>query len=67
MYIDHEEVDNLLGGDENGHYHITREQLDWILSQMEGQYKPVIHDGQVITIPAGSEMDGYKIETDNIE
>lgn len=66
MYIDHEETDNLLGGDENGHYHVTREQLNWINSQMGEHPKPVIHEGQVITVVSGSEMDDYQIESDNI-
>ena len=60
---DHEQLSSLLGGDENGHYHITHEQLDWIETKMNEQYKPVIADGQVITISAGEEMNGDKIET----
>lgn len=60
---DHEQLSGLLGGDNDGHYHITHEQLDWIETKMNEQYKPVIADGQVITIPAGKELDGYKIET----
>ena len=37
--IDHEELENLLGGDEEGHYHLTKEQYEWLEAQMN---KPII-------------------------
>ena len=64
LYINHEDTDNLLGGNENGHYHLTREQLDWLIERMTEYYKPVIHADQVIVISAGQAIDGYKIESD---
>lgn len=59
----HEQLTNLLGGNKNGHYHLTREQLDWIEQQTDEQRKPVIADGQVVEVSIGKELDGYKIET----
>ena len=68
----HEQLTNLLGGNENGHYHLTHEQLDWVTNQMSGQtdepIKPVIADGQVVVVSIGKELQGYKIETNlNLE
>lgn len=64
---DHENLTNLLGGNENGHYHLTHEQLDWVANQMNTQtdepIRPVIVDGQVVEVSIGKELDGYKIET----
>ncbi len=64
---DHENLTNLLGGNENGHYHLTHEQLDWVANQMNTQtdepIRPVIADGQVVEVSIGKELDGYKIET----
>ncbi len=63
----HEQLTNLLGGNENGHYHLTHEQLDWVANQMNTQtdepIRPVIADGQVVEVSIGKELDGYKIET----
>ena len=64
IVIDHEDIDNLLGGDEKGHYHLTREQLDWVEEHMKELYKPVIHADQVIVCSAGQAMNEYKIECD---
>ena len=69
---DHENLTNLLGGNENGHYHLTHEQLDWVANQMNTQtdepIRPVIVDGQVVEVSIGKELDGYKIETNlNLE
>lgn len=60
-YRDHELLENLLGGDENGHYHLTREQLEWLNEHMADTQKPVIRSGQSITITAGKEIE-YQIE-----
>lgn len=69
---DHENLTNLLGGNENGHYHLTHEQLDWVANQMNTQtnepIKPVIADGQIVEVSIGKELEGYKIETNlNLE
>ncbi len=60
---DHEQLNNLFGGDENGHYHLTREQLEWLNEHMADTQKPIIRSGQSITITTGVEMDEYKIES----
>ena len=33
--IDHEKLNNLLGGDENGHYHLTKEQWEEVLKLID--------------------------------
>lgn len=68
----HENLTNLLGGNDTGHYHLTHEQLNWVENQMNTQadepVKPVIADGQVVVVSIGKEMNGYKIETNlNLE
>ena len=45
---DHENLNHILGGDDNGHYHVTKEQLDWIIEQMSEKYPPSITPNQVI-------------------
>lgn len=62
-YEAHENLSGLLGGDDNGHYHLTREQLDWLITHMEEQQRPVIHGGQEIVINPGEEIN-YQIESD---
>lgn len=64
LYINHEDVSDLLGGDETGHYHLTREQLNWVIEHMEELLKPSILDGQEIRVTVGVEMDDYKIASD---
>ena len=64
LYINHEDVSNLQGGDETGHYHLTREQLDWVIEHMEELLKPLIHNGQEIIVTVGEEMDDYRIKSD---
>lgn len=61
IIIDHELLDNLLGGDSNGHFHLTREQLDWIIEQMSEKYPPDITPNQVISAVADSPISNYEI------
>lgn len=61
---DHEQLENLRGGDESGHYHLTLEQLEWLIEHMAECYKPSIHDNQVLVIPADSENYEYQIDSD---
>ena len=63
--LDHEQLNGLLGGEDAGHYHLTKQQLDWIREQMTESYPPVIMSGQVINITANEEMTPYEIQSVN--
>ena len=58
---DHEQLVNLQGGDDNEHYHLTEDQLDWVIEQVNEASKPVIGDGQTIVVLPGEEIDPYEI------
>ena len=38
--IDHEELNNLLGGDETGHYHLTKDQWEKVLKLLDDEPEP---------------------------
>ena len=46
--INHELIQNLLGGDETGHYHLTYEQIQKLNAYIPVKYPPEIDDNQVI-------------------
>ena len=60
--ISHEELGGLLGGDENGHYHLTDEQLEKLKILSLERYPPIIDD----TTAAYEEMTPYEIEGINV-
>jgi hypothetical protein len=62
---DHEILDNLLGGDDTGHYHLTKEQIEKLLAIVGESYPPRIGEGQVITINADEEMTPIAIQIEN--
>ena len=62
---DHELLINLQGGDETGHYHLTQEQIKWLIDQMSEKYKPNISIDQEIHITADEDMDDFIIDSDN--
>ncbi len=64
--LDHEQLNGLLGGDDRGHYHLTKEQLDWLIEQMSEKYPPVIFPEQVINTTAGKEITPYLIQGENV-
>ena len=64
--LDHEQLNGLLGGEPSGHYHLTKEQLDWIVEQMSEKYPPVILSGQVINAVASEEISPYTIQGENV-
>ena len=64
--FDHEQLNGLLGGNDRGHYHLTKEQLDWLIEQMSEKYPPVILSGQVINTTAGEEIIPYLIQGENL-
>lgn len=59
--LDHEALNNILGGDAFGHFHISKEQLDWISAQMNETYPPSINPNQSIYGTAEQPIDDYSI------
>ena len=60
--LNHELLNNLLGGDETGHYHLTKLQIRKLNAYSpDGKYPPVIDDNQVINCVAGEEISPYTI------
>ena len=60
--LDHEKLNGLLGGDENGHYHLTRAELDALLELLGEKYPPEITAGQKVNTTAEEEMTPYEIQ-----
>ena len=52
---DHEELENLLGGDAMGHYHLTGSQLEKLAAMFRESYPPYITTRQ-ITVTADEPM-----------
>ena len=59
---DHEQLEGLLGGDENGHYHLTKRELNALIELISEKYPPEIEAGQEIETPADTEMQPYEIK-----
>ena len=57
----HEALDNLLGGEAYGHFHLTKEQLDWIIENMNEKFPPSITPHQVIYATADDPISDYLI------
>ena len=64
--FDHEQQINLLGGNTSGHYHLTKEQYEWLTSQMSEKYPPVILAGQVINVIQNKAITPYEIKGQNV-
>lgn len=62
---DHEALINLLGGDGNGHFHLTQAEIDWLRSQMSENYPPSITAGQTINLTDMQSMTPYQIQGNN--
>lgn len=60
--LDHELLTSLLGGNSVGHFHLTREQLDWIIEQMSESYPPTIAPNQSIFGTADVPINEYYIQ-----
>ena len=63
---DHERLLHLLGGEPNGHYHLTREQLDWLIEQMTEKYPPEITGNQVISGKSDTRIQDYEVQGTNV-
>lgn len=57
----HEILDNLMGGNSDGHFHLTKEQLEWIIEQMNEKYPPDITPNQTINTTADVPISNYSI------
>ena len=62
---DHEKLRGLLGGNENGHYHLTKEQLRR-LRELLDPYPPEIYSGQEVPTTANEEMTPYEVQGENV-
>lgn len=60
---DHEELSNLLGGNDEGHYHLTREQIEWIDRRMDEELRPKIKPCQTIKVTLGEELSDYQVKS----
>ena len=64
---DHEKLSNLKGGDESGHYHLTREQYERLLELLEeGNVLPDIYPGQSIFLTVDEAMTPYEVRGVNV-
>ena len=65
---DHEALENLAGGDSSGHYHLTKEQYEWLMAQMDSKkYPPAIADNQSVDTVGSQIMKPYEIQGENIK
>ena len=63
--IDHEQLKNLLGGDNSGHYHLTGEELDELQQLIIDKYAPEIMSG-VIDAVANEAINPYTVQGKNV-
>ena len=64
--LDHECLDGLLGGNDDGHYHITEEQLERLTQIYNEAYAPNITPYQSINTIPNEEMTSYGVRGRNI-
>ena len=65
--LDHECLDGLLGGDDNGHYHLTEEQLKALQDIYNEDFLPKISPNQSFDAVPNNEIDPYEIKGRNIK
>ena len=65
--LDHECLDGLLGGDDEGHYHLTKKQLEGLEELYEKDYFPRILRGQVIDAVPNDEITPYTVLGVNVK
>ena len=63
---EHELLNGLLGGDPNGHFHVSKEQLQWIIEQMNEKFPPSITPNQVILGTADEKINDYPIQGSDV-
>lgn len=64
---DHEILTNLLGGNDDGHYHLTLEELEWLREQMKEKFPPLITENQSITLFDSENMPDYEVLGENVK
>ena len=64
--LDHEKLEGLLGGDETGHYHLTKAELDALIELISEKYPPDIYANQVINVTADEAMTEYEIQGQDV-
>ena len=64
--LDHEKLSGLLGGDKNGHYHLTKKELDALIELIGEKYPPDIYANQVINVTADEEMSEYEVQGQDV-
>ena len=65
--LNHEDLDRLLGGNDNGHYHITKKQLEQLEELYGWLYFPKILPGQEINVTLDEDMNPYEVLGKNIK
>ncbi len=65
--INHEDLDGLLGGKDNEHYHLTRHQLEKLKDIYRFFFFPTIAYGQEIQGVAGEEIVPYEVIGRNLK
>ena len=65
--LNHEDLDGLLGGNDEGHYHLTKTQIEQLSDMYEVAYKPKIIPNQTINITAEEETNPYEVLGKNIK
>lgn len=64
--IDHEQLNGLMGGNDEGHYHLTKEELEGLRELLSEKYPPSIYSGQVINVVASEPMTPYEVQGQDV-
>ena len=64
--LDHEKLSGLLGGNENGHYHLTRAELDKLIELIGAKYPPDIYANQIIECTADEAITEYEVQGQDV-
>ena len=64
--LDHEQLEGLLGGDETGHYHLTKAELEALIELISEKYPPDIYANQEIEVTADEAMTEYEVRGQDV-
>ena len=64
--INHEDLDNLLGGDDNGHYHLTGDQVEQLMEMYNIAYLPQIFPDQEMNAIPEEQITPYLVQGENV-
>ena len=59
--LDHEQLNNLLGGNDKGHYHIKKRQLEQLINKYEQDFNPRILPNQLINAIYDNDINPYEV------